>query len=104
MINPHDIGNLKAGILEAVEMDERTRRRRMRQLRKKVTTDTVSLWSENFLAELTHIKHNPEAIVPDGPVVPKRRTAAAADSPAAPSDRAHQPEEAGWAADISTAR
>src|SRR5699024_5894035 len=69
MINPHDIGNLKAGILEAVEMDERTRRRRMRQLRKKVTTDTVSLWSENFLAELTHIKHNPEAIVPDGPVV-----------------------------------
>src|SRR5699024_712933 len=93
MINRHDIGNLKAGILEAVEMDERTRRRRMRQLRKKVTTDTVSLWSENFLAELTHIKHNPEAIVPDGPVVPKRRTAAAADSPAAPSDRATSPKK-----------
>src|SRR5699024_10554462 len=104
MINPHDIGNLKAGILEAVEMDERTRRRRMRQLRKKVTTDTVSLWSENFLAELPHLTRYPESIVPAGPVVPKRRTAAAADSPAAPSDRAHQPEEAGWAADISTAR
>ncbi|WP_209323877.1 alpha,alpha-trehalose-phosphate synthase (UDP-forming) [Brevibacterium renqingii] len=104
MINPHDIGNLKAGILEAVEMDERTRTRRMRQMRKKVTTDTVSQWSKNFLAELTHIKRNPEDIVPDRPVTQKSRTALAPDAPAEPSDRAHQPEEAGWAADISTSR
>src|SRR5699024_11139122 len=103
MINPHDIGNLKAGILEAVEMDERTRRMRMRQLRTKVTTDPVGLWSENFLAELAHITHKPAASVPDGPVAPKWRTAAAAVSPAAPFDRAHQPAESGWAVDTSTA-
>ena len=104
MVNPHDIGNLKAGILEAVEMDEKTRTRRMRQMRRKVDTDTVSLWSKNFLAELDHIKHNPEAIVPDRPVVQKSRTAPPPDTPAAPSDRAQRSEDADWVSEISTAR
>src|SRR5699024_606725 len=104
VIDPHDSGNLQAGILEAAEMHERTRGRRLRPLRREVTTDTVRLWSEHFLAERAHIKHSPEAIVPHGQVVPKRRTAAAADSPAAPAERAHQPAAAGWAAGLSTAR
>lgn len=88
MVNPHDIDNLKAGILEAVEMDEKSRTRRMKQMRKKVSTDTVSLWSKNFLAELTTIKHNPDAIIPDRPVTPPHRAAIPTDSPAELSDHA----------------
>ncbi|WP_152346837.1 alpha,alpha-trehalose-phosphate synthase (UDP-forming) [Brevibacterium sp. CFH 10365] len=103
-VNPHDIGDLKAGILEAVEMDEKTRARRMRQMRRKVATDTVSLWSKNFLAELNHLKHNPEAVVPDRPVVQKSRTAPPPDAPAAPSGRADRPEDAEWVSEISTSR
>ncbi|MGO3024687.1 MAG: trehalose-6-phosphate synthase, partial [Brevibacterium sp.] len=104
MVNPHDIADLKAGILEAVQMDERTRTRRMKQMRKRVATDTVSRWSKNFLAELEHIKDNPEAIVPEQPVVQKKRTAPPPDVPAAPSDRAERPDDAEWTDDISTAR
>ena len=104
MVNPHDIADLKAGILEAVQMDERTRTRRMKQMRKRVATDTVSRWSKNFLAELEHLKHNPEVIVPEHPVVQKNRTAPPPDVPAAPSDRADRPEDSEWTDDISTAR
>ncbi len=61
MVNPHDIADLKAGILDAVHMDSKTKRRRMRQMRKKVASDTVSVWSQNFLTELNAIRSNPQA-------------------------------------------
>ena len=77
MVNPHDIGDLKAGILDAVQMDEKTRSRRMKQMRKKIATDTVSIWSKKFLAELEAIHTNPEAIIPDRPAaLPERPTTA----------------------------
>ena len=87
LVNPHDIGNLKAGILEAVNMDPKTRSRRMRQMRKKVRTDTVSAWSKKFLAELDAIRDTPEAVVPDRPA-PQGRPAA---QPAAPEQAPSTP-------------
>ena len=93
MVNPHDIGNLKAGILEAVQMDEKTRSRRMKQMRKKIATDTVSLWSKTFLAELDAIRTNPGAVIPDRPTALPDRTTTAPDRPATPSDRAANSED-----------
>ncbi|MDN5660445.1 MAG: trehalose-6-phosphate synthase, partial [Brevibacterium aurantiacum] len=79
MVNPHDIGDLKAGILDAVQMHEKTRSRRMRQMRKKIATDTVSIWSKKFLAELEAIHTNPEAIIPDRPAALPERSTTASD-------------------------
>lgn len=75
LVNPHDIGNLKAGIMEAVTMDPKARARRMRQMRKKVKTDTVTAWSKRFLGELEAIRANPEAVVPDRPATAGRPAA-----------------------------
>lgn len=86
MVNPHDVGNLKAGILEAVQMDEKSRARRMKQMRRKISTDTVSIWSKKFLAELDAIHTNPEAIIPDRPAALPERSATAPDRPAAKTD------------------
>ncbi|MDN5594618.1 MAG: trehalose-6-phosphate synthase, partial [Brevibacterium sp.] len=68
-----------AGILDAVQMDEKTRSRRMRQMRKKIATDTVSIWSKKFLAELEAIHTNPEAIIPDRPAALPERSTTASD-------------------------
>ena len=81
MVNPHDIDNLKGGILNAIQMDDKTRARRMKQMRKKVSTDTVSIWSRNFLAELEAIRTTPEAIIPDRPAALPDRSTTAPDSP-----------------------
>nr|WP_309132247.1 trehalose-6-phosphate synthase [Brevibacterium sp.] len=66
MVNPHDIADLKAGILDAVHMDSKTQRRRMRQMRKKVASDTVSVWSKKFLTELESIRSSPETTFSGG--------------------------------------
>lgn len=92
LVNPHDIGNLKSGILEAVQMDPKTRARRMRQMRKKVRTDTVSAWSKRFLSELDAIRDSPEAVVPDPPATPGRPAAQPAQPESTGQPESTQPE------------
>ncbi|RBP65549.1 trehalose 6-phosphate synthase [Brevibacterium sanguinis] len=69
LVNPHDIADLKAGIVDAVHMDAKTKRRRMRQMRKKVASDTVSVWSQRFLTELRAIRTHPDDVTRGEPVV-----------------------------------
>lgn len=57
LVNPHDIEDLKAAMLNAISMSPRERSRRMRSLRKKVFTNNVTRWSEDFLEALTQNSH-----------------------------------------------
>lgn len=52
LINPHDIGGLKNTIEQALRMPRAERRRRMRQLRRRVREADVQRWSGSFLAAL----------------------------------------------------
>ncbi len=51
-VNPHDISGLKDAIMQAIEMPERERERRMRALRRRVRENDVAKWSQRFLADL----------------------------------------------------
>ncbi|MDQ0575815.1 bifunctional alpha,alpha-trehalose-phosphate synthase (UDP-forming)/trehalose-phosphatase [Agromyces albus] len=53
LVNPHDIEGLKDAIVEAIEMPQRERARRMRALRKRVRENDVANWSATFLKTLT---------------------------------------------------
>ncbi|GAA3608240.1 hypothetical protein GCM10022199_10030 [Marihabitans asiaticum] len=50
--NPHDIEGLKQTIMRAITGDERTKRRMMSALRKRVTHNDVTRWANHFLANL----------------------------------------------------
>lgn len=52
LVNPHDIDGLKDAIEQAVRMDPKEMRRRMRKLRRRVLEDDVSRWSQRFLDTL----------------------------------------------------
>ncbi|WNB85283.1 trehalose-6-phosphate synthase [Cellulomonas sp. ATA003] len=52
MVNPHDIDGMKDKIVQAVEMDPREQRKRMRRLRRRVLEDDVAKWSRSFLSVL----------------------------------------------------
>ncbi len=53
LVNPHDIEGLKDAMVEAVEMPQRERARRMRALRRRVSENDVARWSASFLKTLT---------------------------------------------------
>lgn len=53
LVNPHDIEGLKDAMVEAVDMPERERARRMRALRRRVSDNDVARWSATFLKTLT---------------------------------------------------
>lgn len=52
LVNPHDIDGLKESIMEAIRMPEQESARRMRIMRRQVTTNDVARWSRNFLDSL----------------------------------------------------
>ncbi len=52
-VNPHDIAGLKDAIMQAIEMPEKERDRRMRALRRRVRENDVARWSQRFLADLS---------------------------------------------------
>ncbi len=54
LVNPHDIDGLKNEIMRAIEMPQRERESRMRQLRKRVFENDVAKWSSGFLHALAH--------------------------------------------------
>ncbi|WP_418275917.1 alpha,alpha-trehalose-phosphate synthase (UDP-forming) [Isoptericola jiangsuensis] len=53
LCNPHDIDGMKDIIARAAEMSSVEKRRRMRNLRRKVMSDDVAKWSKSFLGVLT---------------------------------------------------
>ncbi len=53
MVNPHDIEGLKNVIYDAVTMEPRESRKRMRHLRRRVLSDDVAKWSDSFLSILS---------------------------------------------------
>jgi trehalose 6-phosphate synthase len=53
LCNPHDIDGMKDIIARAAEMSAGEKRRRMRNLRRKVMSDDVAKWSKSFLGVLT---------------------------------------------------
>ncbi|PFG44368.1 trehalose 6-phosphate synthase [Isoptericola jiangsuensis] len=55
LVNPHDIDGMKDIIVAAANMDHREKRRRMRNLRRKVMADDVAKWSKAFLGVLTAV-------------------------------------------------
>ena len=55
LVNPHDVDELKASILQAVHMDEEESRRRMRTLRRQVTSNNVQRWAQDFLNRLEEL-------------------------------------------------
>jgi alpha,alpha-trehalose-phosphate synthase [UDP-forming] len=52
LVNPHDIDGLKDAIEQAVAMEPREMRSRMRRLRRRVMSDDVARWSRTFLSAL----------------------------------------------------
>ena len=55
LVNPHDIEGLKEAILQAVRMPQRSRRARMRSLRRRVAANDVAAWSSAFLGALDSV-------------------------------------------------
>lgn len=55
LINPHDITELKNGIMRAVGMEVREQRRRMRPMRRRLKDETVHTWARSFLSDLAWI-------------------------------------------------
>ncbi|WP_394279936.1 trehalose-6-phosphate synthase [Microbacterium sp.] len=51
-VNPHDIAGLKDAIMQAIEMPQKERDRRMRALRRRVRENDVARWSQRFLTDL----------------------------------------------------
>ncbi|MEX0426879.1 trehalose-6-phosphate synthase [Nocardioides sp. DS6] len=55
LVNPYDMNGMKAALLEAYKADQRELTRRMRAMRKTVSTNDVRHWADTFLAELARI-------------------------------------------------
>ena len=55
LVNPYDMNGMKAALLEAYKADARELTRRMRAMRKTVSTNDVRHWADTFLAELARI-------------------------------------------------
>lgn len=75
-INPHDIQDTKEKVMDAVEMPQAERRRRMRALRRRVREHDVARWADDFLFTLATV---PPPQRPEG--VPSRAPRFAADGP-----------------------
>lgn len=56
MINPHDIGGMKAAIMRAIEMSPAEQGRRMRSMRRKVLENDVERWSQNFMTAVRGLR------------------------------------------------
>ncbi len=55
-VNPHDIAGLKDAIMQAIDMPEKEKDRRMRALRRRVRENDVARWSARFLADLDTVR------------------------------------------------
>ncbi|NLS09933.1 trehalose-6-phosphate synthase [Nesterenkonia sp. MY13] len=55
LINPHDIDELKAAMVQATALDPEDEKKRMRSLRRQVVSHNVKRWAEDFLARLDQL-------------------------------------------------
>ncbi len=55
LINPHDIDELKAAMVQATHLDRDNERKRMRSLRRQVVSHNVQRWAEDFLRRLDQL-------------------------------------------------
>ena len=55
-INPYDINGMKQALLDAYRADDRELKRRMRAMRRTVTSHDVSAWAQHFLTELSAVR------------------------------------------------
>ncbi len=53
LVNPYDINGMKSALLEAYEADEKETTRRMKAMRKQVTSHDVVAWANAFLESLS---------------------------------------------------
>ncbi|WP_150461958.1 alpha,alpha-trehalose-phosphate synthase (UDP-forming) [Nesterenkonia ebinurensis] len=55
LINPHDIDELKAAMVQATHLDRENERKRMRSLRRQVVSHNVQRWAKDFLHRLDQL-------------------------------------------------
>jgi trehalose 6-phosphate synthase len=56
LVNPYDINQMKATILEALHASPRELRRRMRAMRRTVTEYDVNDWASDFMTALSSVE------------------------------------------------
>ncbi|NLO72342.1 MAG: bifunctional alpha,alpha-trehalose-phosphate synthase (UDP-forming)/trehalose-phosphatase [Porphyromonadaceae bacterium] len=56
IINPNDVQEIENAILQALTMSEEEKRRRLDKLQKRVSTQTVKKWANDFVEELLYIR------------------------------------------------
>ena len=56
LVNPYDINGMKSALVEAYQADEKELSRRMRALRKTVTSNDVAAWAASFMEALTEVR------------------------------------------------
>lgn len=58
VMNPHDIEGAKRIVMQAIDMPNDEKRRRMRALRRKVAKEDVAAWADRFFADLAKVKES----------------------------------------------
>ncbi len=56
LVNPYDINGMKSALLEAYEADEKELTKRMRAMRKTISSNDVAAWADSFMAELANVR------------------------------------------------
>src|SRR4051794_36021443 len=56
LVNPYDINGMKSALLEAYRADEKELTRRMRALRKTVSSNDVAAWGASFMEALAEVR------------------------------------------------
>ena len=56
LVNPYDINGMKSALLEAYQADEKELTRRMRAMRKTVSSNDVAAWADSFMTELADVR------------------------------------------------
>ncbi len=58
LVNPYDINGMKSALLQAYEADEKELTKRMKAMRKTVSTNDVAAWADHFMTELAKVPGN----------------------------------------------
>ena len=56
IVNPNDAEEINNSIYKALTMSEKEKKKRMRKMQKRVSTQTVKKWASDFVGELQDIK------------------------------------------------
>jgi trehalose 6-phosphate synthase len=56
LVNPYDINGMKTALLEAYQADEKELTKRMRAMRKTVSSNDVAAWADRYMTELASVR------------------------------------------------